>query len=623
MEINGGVCNSGDKSQREAEVEGEASSLSSNVLLNHTGEVTLTLNSDGLSWEALDSSDNCGSTCLGIEFVPKITTKTTTELQFSDIYAVELIHGGMIQESISTSARECFFGTDSHDSEMNHFIVHSFQKSMSQPCLWVLAVYTFGHKDLQTCQMWMNKINDSLNKEFGRPKNLLVFVHPMSGKANGLRTWETVAPIFSRAKINTKVVVTQRAGHAFDVMTSTTNEELNSYDGAVAVGGDGFFNEILNGYLRSRHKAPFPPAPSDFLDALGNDGSSLVHDPAGAGSGTHNEESYPLLPSLAHNELGFSHLGTNNSSRSIDQEIEYPLPNQRFRFGIIPAGSTDAIVICTTGARDPITSALHIVLGKRVCLDVAQVVRWKTTSSSKVEPCVRYAASFAGYGFYGDVIAESEKYRWMGPKRYDYAGTKVFLKHRSYEAEVAYLEVESDKNNSIPDASRMFDKVRSLKRKKSERIICRVNCNVCNTKPVYSSARSSPATPYMRPQETRWLKSKGQFLSVGAAIMSNRNERAPDGLVADAHLSDGFLHLLLIKDCPHALYLWHLTQLARKGGNPLNFDFVEHHKTPAFTFTSFGKESVWNLDGELFEAHKLSAQVFRGLVCLFASGPEV
>lgn len=34
------------------------------------------------------------------------------------------------------------------------------------------------------------------------------------------------------------------------------------------------------------------------------------------------------------------------------------------------------------------------------------------------------------YGFYGDVITESEKYRWMGPKRYDYAGTMVFLRHR-------------------------------------------------------------------------------------------------------------------------------------------------------------------------------------------------
>ncbi|CAA3033042.1 Hypothetical predicted protein, partial [Olea europaea subsp. europaea] len=44
--------------------------------------------------------------------------------------------------------------------------------------------------------------------------------------------------------------------------------------------------------------------------------------------------------------------------------------------------------------------------------------------------------------------------------------------------------------------------------------------------------------------------------------------------------------------------------------------------TPAFTFTSFGKEGVWNVDGELFLAHRLSAQVFRGLVSLFAGGPE-
>ena len=75
-------------------------------------------------------------------------------------------------------------------------------------------------------------------------------------------------------------------------------------------GGDGFFNEILNGFLSSRHKAPFPPAPSDFLDALGNYGNSLVNNPNGAGSETHhNKESDPLLPSLTHNESGFSHLG--------------------------------------------------------------------------------------------------------------------------------------------------------------------------------------------------------------------------------------------------------------------------------------------------------------------------
>lgn len=74
-------------------------------------------------------------------------------------------------------------------------------------------------------------------------------------------------------------------------------------------GGDGFFNEILNGFLSSRHKAPLPPIPSDFLDALGNNSNPLVNDPNGADSESHNnKESDPLLSSSAHNESGFSHL---------------------------------------------------------------------------------------------------------------------------------------------------------------------------------------------------------------------------------------------------------------------------------------------------------------------------
>lgn len=34
-------------------------------------------------------------------------------------------------------------------------------------------------------------------------------------------------------------------------------------------GGDGFFNEILNGLLLSRHKAPYPPAPADCANLDG------------------------------------------------------------------------------------------------------------------------------------------------------------------------------------------------------------------------------------------------------------------------------------------------------------------------------------------------------------------
>ncbi|PON92408.1 NAD kinase/diacylglycerol kinase-like domain containing protein [Trema orientale] len=604
MERDGDECIPVEKSHPISRIDGEVSGLSSTLLLDHVGEVLLTINSDGLSWKLLESSDNGESICFGI----KLLSKVATEIKFSDVYAAESINYGIIHGSSLSSAGRYLLV---HKSEMYRFSVHGFQRSKTQPSVWVLAVYTFGHKDIQTCQMWVNRINDAINLEVGRPKNLMVFIHPRSGKGNGCKIWDMVAPIFSHAKVKTKLIVTQRAGEAFDVMASTSNNELNLYDGVVTVGGDGFFNEILNGFLKSRHKASFPLAPSDFVHSIGYNGSSVVHYlNETVTEASHNEDQSPLLSSSRHN----------------DHDPDLLLPNEWFRFGLIPAGSTDAIVMCTTGARDPVTSALHIVLGRKVCLDLAQVVRWKTTPVSKVEPYVRYAASFAGYGFYGDVITESEKLRWMGPKRYDYAGTKVFLRHRSYQAEIAYLEVKSEEKNSTSDSdgSDLVSRVQeSSSPSVSERVVCRVNCKVCNTKPIHNHRVGCRSTPYSCPGEMRWLKSKGRYISVGAAIISNRNERAPDGLVADAHLSDGFLHLILIKDCPHAYYLWHLTQLARKGGNPLNFKFVEHHKTPAFTFTSMGNESVWNLDGERLQAHKLSAQVFRGLVNLFATGPEV
>uniref|UniRef100_A0A2P2KQQ6 DAGKc domain-containing protein n=1 Tax=Rhizophora mucronata TaxID=61149 RepID=A0A2P2KQQ6_RHIMU len=561
----------------------------------------------------LDNAGQDKSTCLGISLVLQVAT----EIKFSDVYGLEFNNRGSIH------VRKRFLGQDS--SEMYRFTVHGVQKSQSQPCLWALTSYTFGHKDLQTCQIWIDQINASLNIDVGRPKNLLVFVNPMSGKGQGCRTWETVAPIFSRAKVETKVIVTKRQGQAFDVMASISHRELNSYNGVVAVGGDGFFNEILNGFLLSRHKAPLPPSPSHFSQYSGSKDSVLVHNPNEkiAETAHKNEDHSPLLDSV-HTGFGLPINGTEDGPcNTEDQELEFSLLTERLRFGIIPAGSTDAIVMCTTGTRDPLTSALHIVLGKHVRLDLAQVVRWKMTATSDTEPCVRYVASFAGYGFYGDVITESEKYRWIGPRRYDYAGTKVFLMHRSYEAEVAYVETESEKTSPTIEKGHLLGRIKAaLGPDKSERVICRMNCSVCNTKPVHALMRSPRSKPYSSP-EHRWLKCKGNFLSVGAAVISNRNEKAPDGLVADAHLSDGFLHLLLVRDCPRASYLWHLTQLARKGGKPLNFEFVEHHKTPAFTFTSIGNESVWNLDGEPFVAHQLSAQVCRGLVSLFASGPEV
>lgn len=106
----------------------------------------------------------------------------------------------------------------------------------------------------------------------------------------------------------------------------------------------------------------------------------------------------------------------------------------------------------------------------------------------------------------------------------------------SYEAEVAYVDIKSEDTNT-----------------NGKRVLCCHNCSICSTKAYLQHSNTGSDS---RQNETRWLKSKGRFLSIGAAVISCRNEKAPDGLVADAHLSDGFLHLILIRDCHHALYLW-------------------------------------------------------------------
>ncbi|XP_047081784.1 ceramide kinase isoform X1 [Lolium rigidum] len=599
------------------------------LFLGGEGEVTVTLGHDGLSFQPLhpEPSSSCWTSII-------LQPKLESQIKFADVYAVELLGEGPVCGP--WNPRIAIQGKT--NNEMHRFAVHVVTRSRKQPSPWVPCEYLFGHKDPEICKNWVEILSACTNSEQDRPKNLLVFVHPLCGKGRGCKNWEVVAPLFDRAKVNTKVITTERAGHAYDTLASLSDKELKKFDGVVSVGGDGLFNEILNGLLSSRHKTSYPPTPEGFgyvgstetHQGYRNDGLSNSMPTSDAvnvmlpGGSNKSDDHEPLLSTAQSPGLDISSLNSNTEPSSGDQVPSVSFPNDWFRLGIIPSGSTDAIVLSTTGERDPVTSALLIILGRRMSLDIAQVVRWKSSPSAAILPTVRYAASFAGYGFYGEVIRESENFRWMGPARYDFSGTMVFLKHRSYEAKVAFLE-NGNTDSLTASAENVSSGVKLLqpRQKRPRKTICQTNCSVCKETLTSGQNSEGEIPDSSGPENPKWVWSKGRFLSVGAAVISCRNERAPDGLVAEAHLSDGYLHLLLIRDCPLPLYLWHLTQFTKKGSDPLTFKFVEHHKTKAFTFISLHDESVWNLDGELFQASEVSVQACRGLVNLFASGPEV
>lgn len=90
------------------------------------------------------------------------------------------------------------------------------------------------------------------------------------------------------------------------------------------------------------------------------------------------------------------------------------LPSPGMPIGVIPAGSTDTVAYCLNGTTDIRSTVLHIVLGQVNGLDLASV--------SNGSGLLKFYASVMSYGFLGDVAIDSEKFRWMGPKRYDYSG---------------------------------------------------------------------------------------------------------------------------------------------------------------------------------------------------------
>ncbi|XP_047223846.1 ceramide kinase family protein isoform X1 [Girardinichthys multiradiatus] len=360
-----------------------------------------------------------------------------------------------------------------------------------------------------------------------RPHRLLVFINPFGGKNKGRQIYHSlVAPLFELAGISSHVIVTERANHARDHLLK---KDLTGFDGVVCVGGDGMFNEILHGVIGRTQQ-----------------------------------------------EAGLSE---NDPAVTLQQ---CPL-----HIGIVPAGSTDCVCYATVGVIDPVTSALHIVIGDSQPLDVCSVHYGPGQ--------VRYSVSLVGYGFYGDVLAESEKHRWMGPFRYDYSGAVVFLSNRSYSGTVQYLPAD-------PLLSSPRDKTR-----------CLSGCGVCSrsTERLFrnssdsGSLYSSYSGPFSNDSEGEWVSVDGRFKCVSLTCMSSSCAKSPLGLSPSAHLADGTGDLILVWDTNP---LGFLKYLHRHTTTQDQFDlpFVEVHRVKAVRFALAGRgeeaednESLSNgMDGE-------------------------
>lgn len=133
----------------------------------------------------------------------------------------------------------------------------------------------------------------------------------------------------------------------------------------------------------------------------------------------------------------------------------------------------------------------------------------------------------------GDLMAESELYRWMGPLRYELIGAKMLAANRSYSAKISYLRAEQ----TMPGS---FSRV------------CSSKCDVCGrdgnggiggvlchsgggVQQVLSQASSSSVTqmfprPSLDHRSEDWVTVEGDFAGIMLVIMPCRSDKSANGV---------------------------------------------------------------------------------------------
>ncbi|CAF1307985.1 unnamed protein product [Rotaria sordida] len=429
-------------------------------------------------------------------------------------------------------------------------------------------------------ELYIN-LNSCLSTLEQRPHRLLAFVNPLSGKGRARYVYDKkVLPVFQEANIFVDTIYTERANHAQEYIV---NEMLDDYDGLICVGGDGMFAELCHGLL---------------------------------------------LRTARDEQINID-----------DPHVNIIRPN--LRIGIIPAGSTDAVVFGTTGLNDPITSALQIIVGESLLIDI--------TTVHNENGFVRFMATMLAYGFFGDIIHQSDNWRCLGPLRYDLAGFCQFLRHTSYHTELTITLsshdsveichpqtitsinngsktsiVSSDCQKLINSSNSTLTEMNSMNKSydtigklpTSNLGFCRQNCETC---------AEEKQTNRNKDQLPSQIKREGRYTTINCLNMPCRCAKSKYGMSPFVHLGDGTFDLILVKRSWRTSFLRFLWQVANDSRSIEDLPNVERYRVREVLIRPINKGQTkkagnWACDGELISGNEIQIRVHRQALNLFASG---
>ncbi|CDO99625.1 unnamed protein product [Coffea canephora] len=257
--------------------------------------------------------------------------------------------------------------------------------------------------------------------------------------------------------------------------------------------------------------------------------------------------------------------------------------------GVVPAGTGNGMAkSLLDSAGEPCTPAnavLSIIRGHRHSLDVATVSQGQTKF---------FSVLMLAWGLVGDIDIESEKYRWMGSARIDfyaiqrifclrkYNGCIKFVPAPGYEACGEVTSIECESTGEVIPSEDGTDKL------------------------LVNGQQNGYQGADIDMKNLNWRKVDGPFVSIW---LHNVPWGGEDTMAApDAKFSDGYLDLIMVKDCTRLGLLRLMTEL--NNGGHVKSPHVQYLKVKAFILEPGprnddpSKEGIIDVDGELLASGK-------------------
>ncbi|KAL5579324.1 hypothetical protein UlMin_011766 [Ulmus minor] len=280
--------------------------------------------------------------------------------------------------------------------------------------------------------------------------------------------------------------------------------------------------------------------------------------------------------------------------------------------GVVPAGTGNGMAkSLLDNVHEPcsaINAVLAIIRGNKCSLDVATILQGETKF---------FSVLMLAWGLIADVDIESEKYRWMGSARLDFYALQRIICLRKYNGRILFVPAPGFETFGEPTSYNSKSTTSGPSEEESVRL-----------------RRHGYQGPDLDLENMNWRTIDGPFISVWLHNVpwgSETTMAAPN-----AKFSDGYIDLVIMRDCPRFPLLSLMTEL--DNGNHVNSPYVMYFKVKSFILepgTRKGeptKEGIIDSDGEvlargkgtykceqktLMAYDKLQLTVDQGLVTLF------